>query len=111
MTHLTVRRMKEKIKELQDSLNVTQSLCNEYKGKYIVVEEEDLYMRVEDIGIDDNGEPYLLGDCVSLNVDDFYIDKDSELGLNWSWVKIKISSKEEYEKAVCKLADKLIKFL
>lgn len=111
MEHLTVEKMKKTIKELQNKLVSTQALYDKYKGEYIVVEQEELYMKVKDVGLDDNGEPCLLGDCVCLNLDDFYIDKDSELGLKWSWVDVKISSKEEYEKAVCNLADKLIKSL
>lgn len=109
--YLTVKKIKEKIKELQSKLNSVQTTYEKYKGKYIVIEEENLYMKVEDVGLDDNGEPCLLGDCVSLNLDDFYIDKNSELGLNWSWVNIKPSSREEYEKAILDLSDLLLKAL
>lgn len=107
MEQLTVEKMKEKIKELQGKLNNLQYLYDKYKGEYIVIEKENLYMKVRDIGLDDDGEPCLFGDCICLNTRDFYIDINSELGLNWGWVDIKMSSKEEFEKAVDGLANRL----
>lgn len=111
MDNLTVEKMKKMIKDLQDQVHRTQTLNEKYKGKYILIEKENLYMKVKEVGLNEDGETCLFGDCVCLNTKDFYIDINTELGLDWGWVDISMSSKEDFEKAVDALADRLKKVL
>ena len=107
----TIEVIEKQIKELQKQLETAKKATTSFEGQYVVDREEELYMKVEKVKIDEDGDTYLIGDCVCLNEDDFYVTKDDEINLDWKWIKIELSSKEEYEEAVEKFALGLKKFL
>ena len=107
----TVEVLEKQIKQLQKQLEKAKKAHLNYEGQYIVDRQEELYMKVKKVKVDEDGDTYLIGDCVCLNEDDFYVTKDDEINLDWKWIKIELSSKEEYEEAVDKFAIELKKFL
>lgn len=107
----TIEAIEKQIKELQKQLETAKKATTSFEGQYVVDREEELYMKVEKVKIDEDGDTCLFGNCVSLNKDDLYISKNDEIILGWKWVNIELSSKQEYEEAVDKFAIELKKFL
>lgn len=107
----TVEVLEKQIKQLQKQLEKAKKAHLNYEGQYVVDRKQKLYMKVEKIKVDEYGHACLVGNCVCLNEDDFYISKDDEISLGWGWVNIELSSQEEYEEAIEKFALKLKNFL
>lgn len=107
----TVEALEKQIKQLQKQLQSAKKATTSYEGKYVVDREEELYMKVEKVVVDEEGDTYLIGNSVSLNKNEFYMSESDEINLEWTWANIEPSTKEEYEEAVEKFATELKNFL
>lgn len=107
----TVEALEKQIKQLQKQLQSAKKATTSYEGQYVVDRKENLYMKVEKVVIDEDGDTCLIGNSVSLNEDEFYMSKCDEINLDWTWVNIEICTREEYEEAVERFAIELKKFL